>query len=148
MSGWIAVVSAALGAAVGAAVIVHGDHWMQRGVVRRHRGADDLKNRLYEFLDLAARYWASAEHGEPRETVEARIVASWTVIAAACDDMASRSKALRDWRRDTEQARLSLYEVVTGGRFQQREDWSPDPGRVARAAKHVAAIASGLDRAC
>lgn len=146
MSGWITIISTVLGAAVGAAVIVFGNHYLQRGVVRRHRSADDLKNRLYEFLDLAARYWTDAG-SEPRSTMEARILASWTVIASECDDMTSRSQALRGWYRDTGQARRDLLDAVTGGRFQQT-DWIPDPVRATRAAKHVVSIASKLDRAC
>ena len=52
--------------------------------------------------------------------------------------MASRSRALRDWYRDTGQARRDLLNAVTGGRFQQT-DRIPDP---ARAMKHVVSIAS------
>ena len=142
MCGWIAIISAVLGAAV----VVCGNHYMQRGVVRRHRSADDLRNRLFEFLDLAVRYWTAAG-SEPRSTMEARILASWAVIASGCGDMASRSRALQGWYRDTEQARRDLLNAVTGGRFQQK-DWSPDPARATRAAKHVVLIASKLDRAC
>ena len=61
MSGWIAIISAVLGAAV----VICGNHYLQRGVVRRHRSADDLKNRLYEFLDLAVRYWTAAGSEPP-----------------------------------------------------------------------------------
>lgn len=116
MSGWIAIISAVLGAAV----IVFGNHYLQRGVVRRHRSADDLKNRLYEFLDLAVRYWTDAG-SEPRSTMEARILASWAVIASGCDDMTSCSRALRGWYRDTGQARRDLLNAATGGRFQQTD---------------------------
>ena len=142
MSAWIAIISAVLGAGI----IVCGNHYLQRGVVRRHRSADDLKNRLYEFLNLAVLYWTDAG-SEPRSTMEARILASWAVIASGCDDMMSRSRALRGWYRDTGQARRDLLDAVTGGRFQQT-DWSPDPIRATRAAKHVVSIASKLDRAC
>ena len=142
MSGWIAIISAVLGAAV----IVCGNHYLQRGVVRRHRSADDLKNRLYEFLDLAVRYWTAAG-SEPRSTMEARILASWAVVASGCNDMTSRSRALRGWHRDTGQARMDLLDAVTGGCFQQA-DWSPDPARATRAAKYVVSIASKLDHAC
>ena len=141
MSGWIAIVSAVLGAAV----IVYGNHYLQRGVVRRHRSADDLKNRLYEFLDLAVRYWTDAG-SEPRPTMEARILASWAVIASGCVDMTSHSRTLRSWYRDTERDRRDLLDSVTGGCFQQT-DWSPDPARATRAAKHAVSIASKLDRA-
>lgn len=141
MSGGIAIVSAVLGAAV----IVHGNHYLQRGVVRRHRSADDLKNRLYEFLDLAVRYWTGAA-GEPRATMEARILASWAVVASGCSDMRLHSRALQDWYHDTGQARRDLLDAVTGGCFQQM-DWIPDPARTNRAAKHVVSIASKLDRA-
>ena len=145
MSGWITIISAVLGAAVGAAVIVYGNHYLQRGVVRRHRSADDLKNRLYEFLDLAVRYWTDAG-SEPRPTMEARILASWAVITSGCNDMASHSQPLREWYRDTEQTRRDLLDAVTGGCFQQK-DWSPNRGHANRAAKHVVSIASKLDRA-
>ena len=141
MSGWIAIISAVLGAAV----IVYGNHYLQRGVVRRHRSADDLKNRLYEFLDQAVRYWTGAG-SEPRPTMEARILASWAVIASGCVDMMSHSRALRSWYRDTERDRRDLLDAVTGGCFQQT-NWSPDPARATRAAKHAVSIASKLDHA-
>ena len=77
--------------------------------------------------------------------MEAHILASWAVIASGCDAMASRSRALRGWCRDTGQARRDLLNAVTGGRFQQT-DWIPDPARATRAAKHVVSITS--KRAC
>lgn len=142
MSGWITIISTVLGAAI----IVCGNHYLQHGVVRRHRGADDLKHRLYEFLDMAVRYW-TATSSEPRSTMEARILASWAVIASECNDMMVRSQALRGWYRDTDQARRDLLDAVTGGCFQQT-DWSPDPVRANRAAKHVVSITSKLNHAC
>lgn len=139
-----------MGASLLAAVIsLWGNHYLQHRVRRRVRDADDLKRRLYDRLDLTAKYWLSENSEEKsRLELEALIVASQLTISAELREMKRYSRKLRKWYWKTESHRLDLMDAVSGGSFQQRNGWHQDHDRVSHAARAIQRIISALNRAC
>ena len=138
-----------MGASLLAAVIsLWGNHYLQHRVGRSVRDADDLKRRLYDLLDLAAKYWLSENPEEKfRLELEARIIASQLIVSSELREMKRYSKKLQQWYGKTESIRLDLMDAVSGGSFQQRNGWHRDPGRVSRAARAIQRIISALNHA-
>ena len=136
-----------LSSVVAALVVLYGNYRLQHRVGRRLRDAEELKRRLYELVDLASRYWTAASRGAEERELEARILASKLIILLEFEVIRNHSRKLRGWHLETEGSRLDLMDAVTGGCFQQ-QDWSPDPQRVALAAREVARILASLSRAC
>ncbi len=149
MMGYVFDFAVLLGASLLAAVIsLWGNHYLQHRVGRSVRDADDLKRRLYELLDLAAKYWLSENTEEKfRLELEARIIASQLIISSELHEMKRYSKKLQQWYGKTESSRLDLMDAVSGGSFQQRNGWHRDPDRVSRAARAIQRIISALNRA-
>ncbi len=124
------------------------NYWLQQRVNRRRRAADELKQRLYDFLELAAAYWiSSSSPSVSRRGLEAKITTSQHVILAECNEMAAYSKKLGVWHCEMQKDRLDLMDAVTGGVFQQR-NWQEDPQRVTKAAIAMINIVHSLYRAC
>ena len=134
-----------LGSALLAALVtLVGDHWRQNRIGRRTRAAEDLKHRLYDFLALIADYWM----GDQRDsTLEAKILATKLIVVAEFLEMSRHSTRLGRWYRDTQECRLDMMDVATGGCFQQ-VDWTPDPVRVTGVAREVGRIVRTLREAC
>lgn len=132
-----------------AVISLWGNHYLQHRVGRRVRDADDLKRRLYDLLDLAAKYWLSENSDEKfRLELEARIIASQSIISSELREMKRYSKELQQWYSETGSNRLDLMDAVSGGSFQQRSGWHQDPDRVSRAARAIQRIIRALNRAC
>ena len=108
-----------LGASLLAAVIsLWGNYYLQQRVGRSVRDADDLKRRLYDLLDLAAKYWLSENSDETfRLELEARIKVSQFIIVSELHEMKRYSKGLQQWYTKTEPTRLDLMDAVSGGSF-------------------------------
>lgn len=149
MMGYVFDFAVLLGASLLAAVIsLWGNHYLQHRVGRSVRDADDLKCRLYDLLDLAAKYWLSENPEESfRLELEARIIASQLIISSELHEMKRYSKKLQQWYCETASNRLDLMDAVSGGSFQQRNGWHRDPDRVSRAARAIQRIISALNRA-
>lgn len=128
--------------------VLYGNGWMQRRLGRRLRDADELKRRLYDLLELASEYWtAHTSATSPRAALEAKMLASKSILTTECNEMARYSKKLKAWLQTTEPHRVEFMDAVTGGSFQQSA-WLPDPRRVTRAATAIQQVVSALNRAC
>lgn len=144
----VEVLTPLLAALAAAAIALLGSRWLQNGLGRRLREAEELKERLYFILTLAADYWAIAgRRKKERETREARILAEKNIVILQLAEMQRYSPKLRRWYSDTLGKRLDLFDALTGGCFQQ-QNWSPDPKRVLLAARTIQFLVSGLNRAC
>ena len=128
--------------------VLYGNSWLQRRLARRIRDADELKRRLYDLLELTSEYWtAHTSATSPKSALEARILASKSIVAMECSEMARHSRRLKAWLLATEPHRADFMDAITGGSFQQKS-WSPDPQRVTRAATAIQQVVSALNRAC
>ena len=129
-----------------AVLAVWGNYWIQHKVSRRDRDADELKRRLYDILELGYEYW-SGDSGN-RSVLEPRIISSLKIVLCECGEITRYSSRLRKWEREIRGDRLTLWDEMTGGCFQQQKDWLPDPRRATRANECVARIVHALGRAC
>lgn len=141
---------APLATAILAAVLVTtGNYWLQQRVHRRNQAAEELKRRLYEYLEFVTEYWTSKDFsGQSKEALEAKMIAYGHFISFECDELRKMSRKLRSWHDKTSDDRLQLMDAATGGCFQQREsDWKEDPQRASQAAQAVMRIISTLNQA-
>ena len=141
---WVTSLVAVATALLAAVLAVLGGHWLQHRVGRRIRDADDLKARLYDFLALVTEYWM----GETRDSVlEAKVLATKSIVIADIRQMQYHSARLRRWFLDTRGCRLDMIDAATGGCFQQ-SDWASDPNRVTKVAREMGRIMRTLRRVC
>ena len=137
-----------LAALVGTAIAIFGSRRLQSGLGRRLQEAEEIKQRLYGVLTLAADYWAVSQHSQKeQEVLEARILAEKHIVLSQCAEVQRHTRRLRKWYGETGRDRLDLIDALTGGCFQQRT-WSPDPTRVLVAARKIRSLISSLNRAC
>ena len=134
-------------ALVAAFVVLYGNYRLQSRVARRLRDADEIKSKLYELLDLSAKYWTTESVINERRVLEARIISSQLILASELSEMQRYSRKLTYWYKETERQRLDLMDAVSGGCFQQAQ-WQVDPQRIPRAGKDVRHIVKGLNRSC
>jgi len=136
-------------AILAAALVTTGNYWLQQRVSRRNQAAEELKRRLYEYLEFIAEYWISNDFsGQSKEALEAKMIAYENFILFECDELRKTSRKLRAWHSKTKESRLELMDAATGGCFQQSEsNWKEDPQRVPQAAQAVMRIVSALNQA-
>jgi len=104
---------------------------------------------LYEYLEFITEYWISKDFSaQPKEALEAKMIAYGYFISFECDELGKMSRKLRDWHDKTSEDRLRLMDAATGGCFQQREpDWQENPQRALQAAQSVMHIIRVLNQA-
>lgn len=136
-------------AILAAVLVTTGNYWLQQRVNRRNQAAEELKRRLYEYLEFITEYWTSKDFsGQSKEALEAKMIAYGHFISFECDELGKMSRKLRNWRNKTMDNRLQLMDAATGGCFQQREsDWEEEPQRASQAAQAVMRIISTLNQA-
>ena len=141
---------APLATAILAAVLVTiGNYWLQQRVNRRNQAAEELKRRLYEYLEFITEYWISKDFsGQSKDALEAKMIAYGHFISFECDELGKMSRKLCNWHRETREDRLQLMDAATGGCFQCLErDWQEDPQRASQAAQAVMHIIRALNQA-
>ena len=115
--------------------------------LRLRQGVDDLKRRLYEFVDLSARYWTLDEpRTEKHRMLEAQMIARKRIVQEEFSGLGNKSKRLKKSYQGTRSNRLDLWNAATGGCFQQTE-WKADPERVIRVAAEACRIIRSLNQA-
>ena len=132
---------------VAALVVLYGNHRQQRRLIQRLREADDLKQSLYNLVELASGYWTLEDGDSSRAAFEGRIVAAQLVVLSKCREMRRHSRRLCAWYVSTDECRLDLIDALSGGCF-QAEPWEREPGRVARVGRVVSELVRSLNRAC
>ena len=134
----------------GAVIALLGNYYVQTKIQRHLRlvhGIDELKRRLYDFLDVAAQYWTLDDpRGECHRTLEAQILARKRVILVEFNALSSRNTKLKQSYFQTQSFRLDLWDVATGGCFQQVE-WHADQDRVVKIAAEVTRIIHSINQA-
>ena len=135
---------------LGAGIAWAGNYQVQKWIQRHLRlvhGVDDLKRRLHDFVDLAARYWTLDDpRGEKHRTLEAQILARKRIILEEFNALSARSVQLKRSHLQTKGTRLDLWNAATGGCFQQVK-WEADPERVVKVAAEATRIIRSLNQA-
>ena len=133
---------------VGAGIAWAGNYQVQKRIhqyLRLAHGVDDLKRRLHDFVDLAARYWTmDGPRGEKHRTLEAQILARKRILQEEFNALSSRSTQLKRSHLQTKGTRLDLWNAATGGCFQQAK-WVADPQRVVKVAAEATRIIRSLN---
>ena len=150
MSAWSHLASVTpLAIVVGAGIAWLGNYHVQKRIHRHLRlvhGVDDLKRRLHDFVDQAARYWTLDDpRGEKHRTLEAQILARKRIILEEFNALSSKSTKLKRSHLQTKATRLDLWNAATGGCFQQAT-WKPDPKRVVKVAAEATRIIRALNQ--
>jgi len=146
---FLAILAPLVTATLAAILVTTGNYWLQQRVSRRNHAAEELKRRLYEYLEFITEYWTSKDFsGQSKEALEAKMVAYGYLISFECDELGKKSRKLRAWHDKTLDDRTQLMVAATGGCFQQRApDWKEDPQRASQAAQAVMRIISALNQA-
>ena len=134
---------------VGAGIAWAGNYQVQKRIHRHLRlvnGVDDLKRRLHDFVDLAAKYWTlDGPRGEKHRTLEAQILARKRIIQEEFNALSGRSTQLKRSHLQTKGTRLDLWNAATGGCFHQSK-WEPSPERVVKVAAEATRIIRSLNQ--
>ena len=134
----------------GAGLAWFGNYHVQTRIQRNLRlahGVDELKRRLYDFLDLSTRYWTlDAPRGEIHRTLEAQILARKRIILEEFNALSSKSTKLERSYFQTESSRVNLWDVAAGGCFQEAK-WKSDQDRVVLIAAEVTRIIHSINQA-
>lgn len=127
-----------------------GNYYIQRWMhdnLRLRQGVDDLKRRLYEFVDLSAQYWTlDGPRTEKHRMLEAQMIARKRIVQEEFSGLGNKSKRLKKSYQGTTNNRLDLWNAATGGCFQQTK-WKADPERVVRVAAEACRIIRSLNQA-
>lgn len=149
--GWLltelkSFVAGAVPVFIGAALAFYWNYWLQRRVDRR-REAAELKQQLYEFLELVTDFWTSGPRDDTASlALHEKIKVRLYVVMMECRLMKRHSKKLRAWyeSKEVEYARINLIDAATDF----RETWGPDWQRVARSRIEITYIINTLYEAC
>jgi len=146
---YLAIFAPIVTATLAAILVTTGNYWLQQRVHRRNQAAEELKHRLYEYLEFITEYWISKDFsGQSKEALEAKMIAYGHFISFECDELGKMSRKLRDWHRETREDRLQLMDAATGGCFQQKwHNWKENPESVSQAAQAVMHIIRALNQA-
>ncbi len=137
---WSSIFGGFAGAIVGGFVIVFGNHYVQLDR-RRLYLTDGLKQQFYYCLELSAQYWLPEQHdSEERHALEAKITSAQHIAMADYRLMAEKYPHMRKSHEDTDQLRRDLMDALSGGCFQQKDNWSPNRERFLSASKIVVKI--------
>jgi len=146
---YLAIFAPLVTATLAAILVTTGNYWLQQRVHRRNHAAEELKRRLYEYLEFITEYWTSKDFsGQSKEALEAKMITYGHFISFECSELRKMSRKLRNWHDKTSDDRTQLMDAATGGCFQQRApDWQDDPRRASQAAQAVMRIISALNQA-
>lgn len=133
------------GAAILAAVVgwlgnFHVQSWLHRRVQR----IDRLRGELYHHLSLASDYWYGAIDPEKRGITECRLIVLQQIIVLEYSLLSRKHRKVQASFKDSQGARLRLWDSVTGGCFQSAR-WSPCPERARAAARATIEIVRSLE---
>lgn len=135
---------------VSALIAWFGNYWVHRknhDYLRLLKNVDDLKGRLYEFVDLSVNYWTlDGPREEKHQTLEARMIARKRIILEEFSGLGGRNRRLGKLYQQTTGNRLDLWNAATGGCF-QRAQWQKDPERVTRVTAEACRIIQSLNQA-
>lgn len=146
-------IPASIAAAIGAMLVWCGNHLIQKRL-HRFRKIDDTKDKLYRFLDIVSRYWATGGMMTPVEklTMETEMIAMQTILASEFVSLKNldRSVAFRRIYRKRRWDNIELhvdelFNVASGGDFQlQLQNWRPDMQRARDIGRIVARLSNSL----
>lgn len=140
-----AIVTATIAATVGGIVGWFGNYYVQHRLHRRLSRIDNLRQNLYDYLNLTSDYWHNSQGDRgKRQIQEGRLIVAQRVIETEYSLLAKGNKSAKKSYADTEGARLSLWDSATGGCFGQA-DWNPCPDRARSAARAVTEIICSLE---
>ena len=135
-----ALIASVLGALAGALFGTVGSWYVLLRLSPRQQRLAELRQDMYEILDLATEYW----NANARSVLnEARILARQQTLSIKFHELAGTSRLLSRAYQTTSHDRRRLWKVVTGGTFQQTI-WQADPGRARDAGVAVAKIVAQL----
>ena len=140
-----AIVAATIAAVVGGVIGWCGNYYVQHQLHRRLSRIDNLRQALYDYLNLTSDYWhnAQGDRGQ-RQIQEGRMIVAQRMIESEYSLLAKGNKRAKKSYADTEVTRLHLWDSATGGCFGQA-DWKPCPDRARSAARAVTEIIHSLE---
>ena len=118
-----------------------GNYFVQSSIHLHHRSVDDLKRRLYDFMEMSSVYWINGDKGgtAERHALEARIIANQQIIMTEYSLLKKKQKRMKKSYQETKDLRMILWDSATGGCFQQ-QTWKPDDSRPRKIAYSVTRI--------
>ena len=116
-----------IAAVVGGVIGWIGNYSVQSSIHLKHRSVDDLKRRLYEFMEMSSEYWINGDKGgrTKRHALEVRILANQQIIMTEYSLLKKKQRRMRKSYQETKSLRMILWDSATGGCFQQ-QTWKPD----------------------
>ena len=134
---------------IGATIAWFGNYHVQKRIqanMRLFHSVDNIKQRLHEFVELATKYWTlDGSRSEIHTTLEAQILAKKHVIQVEYLGSAEKFCQVKKSHRETTSCRIDLWNVSTGGCFQQAH-WNPDPKRIRRITSEAGCIVRSLNQ--
>ena len=134
---------------IGAIIAWFGNYFVQIRIqanMRLFHNVDTLKQRLHEFVELATKYWTlDGSRSEIHTTLEAQILAKKYVIQVEYLGSAEKFRQVNKSHRETKSCRIDLWNVSTGGCFQQAH-WNRDPERIRRITSEARCIVRSLNQ--
>ena len=110
-----AYIVAVWGAAIFAAAVGWlANYQVQSWLYRRVQRIDRLRQALYDYLGLASDYWYGALDPEQRGVTESRLIVSQQVISLEYSLLAAKHRKVRASFKKSQNARLRLWDSVTG----------------------------------
>ena len=134
---------------IGAIMAWFGNYTVQMRVqanMRLFHSIDNIKQRLHEFVELTTKYWTlNGPRSSIHSTLEAQILSKKFVIQAEYSGSANKYRQVKNSYADTASCRVALWDVSTGGCFQQL-NWNSQPERIRRITLEARCIIRSLDQ--
>ncbi len=139
-------------AILAAIIALIGNFLIQEWLHRRIRAAEELKNYLYNYLELSLNYWINEDSSaSKRNNLEVRM-AKQRIISTDFSYLSKRHTRVRflqyrRWEtlRKTKNIRQELWDTATGECFQQKKIWKTDPEGAMLAARLVSRLVEYID---
>ena len=140
-------------AILAAFIALIGNFLIQEWLHRRVRATEELKNHLYNYLELTLDYWINEDSDKSKHSnLEIQMMAKQRIISAEFSNLSKRYRRVRflqpgRWKTlgKTKEVRQKLWDTATGGCFQQRQEWKTDPERALSTARLVSRIVKYID---
>ena len=94
-----------IAAVVGGGIGWIGNYFVQSSIHLKHRSVDDLKRRLYEFMEMSSVYWINGDKGgtTERHALEARIIANQQIIMTEYSLLEKKQRRMRKSYQETKE---------------------------------------------
>lgn len=141
---WIYVLVPFISAVTGSIIGWWGIYHVQHRLQRYYNQIETLRKNYKDFLKLSVEYWVVGWSREERQVTEARIIIEERALTSEFRSFGDTNRKIRKSFNFTEESRLELMNLATGGSFQQAE-WSEDLDRAKSIQKIISKILRELN---